>query len=330
MNNSADHTLKKADLSTLGYGPQFKGMEMFVPEIAPDNTYLVPVDPEYRFDNLDAFRILWHSWVREFKRPLHAHRKGVYLHGPTGSGKSSLIEQFFAYMGMPMVRLTWTPKREADDLLSGKTLIDGNLLPVDQGIALAARNGWPVVIHEIDLADPAELVALNDVIEKGVITTPDGDTYVAKRGFVVYATSNSNGTDDDAGIYHGTNSLNTSTLRRFFSLQLDYPDEQAELAFLEAKLPQVDKTFLQGVARVSVKIRDAFVGTLDGKSLSAPISRPEVVDWTELMLAFKSSAGLKAKGINVANYTMGFAYSNRLPASDVIVVNQIIEDFLIQ
>lgn len=327
MNNVADHQIQKKDLADLGYGEMFRRMEMFVPIISSTNAYLIPKDPEYRFDNLNAFRILWHSWVREFKRTESSHRKGVYLHGPTGSGKSSLIEQFFAYMGMPMVRLTWTPKREADDLLAGKTLIDGNLLPVDQGIAMAARNGWPVVIHEIDLADPAELVALNDVIEKGIITTPDGDTFVAKRGFVVYATSNSNGTDDNSGIYHGTNSLNSSTLRRFFSLELDYPSEEAELDFLKAKMPGQDVRVLQGVARVAVKIRQAFAGTMDGLSLSAPISRPETVDWVEMMGTFQ---GLKAKGINVAHYAMGFAYTNRLPASDVIVVNEIIDSYFVQ
>lgn len=327
MNKIANVVVSKKNLADLGYGEMFRPMDMFVPDVAPNNAFLVPKDPEYRFDNLHAFRILWHSWVREFKRTDSSHRKGVYLHGPTGSGKSSLIEQFFAYMGMPLVRLTWTPKREADDLLAGKTLIDGNLLPVDQGIAMAARNGWPVVIHEIDLADPAELVALNDVIEKGVITTPDGDIFVAKRGFCVYATSNSNGTDDDSGSYHGTNSLNVSTLRRFFSLELDYPSEEAEVAFLEAKLPSVSKDILLGVARVVSVIRNAYVGTLDGKSLSAPISRPETVDWVEMMATFQP---LKQKGINVAHYAMGFAYTNRLSKSDVIVVNDIIENHLIK
>lgn len=151
------------------FGPAFAGAQSVGFTGTENNPYLIPVDPGYQFDDIDAMRIMSLAWAREWTRPETAHRKGVLFFGPTGSGKSSFVEQFFANLEVPLLRITWNPKREADQVLSDRVLIDGMLLDRDQAVTIAARQGLPVVINEIDLADPAELVALNDVIERGVI-----------------------------------------------------------------------------------------------------------------------------------------------------------------
>jgi cobaltochelatase CobS len=284
---------------------------------------VVPVDDKYVFDNIDAMRLFMQCWIREWDRPDSWHRKGIYLFGPTGSGKTSFPEQFFARLGVPLVRTTWNPKREADEMVSSKTLVEGCLLDKDQAIAIAARQGLPLLINEIDLADPAELVSLNDIIEKGVITMPSGETFTAARGFIVLCTANTAGVDDEEGIYHGTRSQNGAFLRRFFALSMGYPNEKQELEFLKSVFPGNAEEFLGAVARVVTKIRGAYEGTLDRIRLSMPISRPETMDWVDMM---RRMAPLKSRGVAVAEYTLGLCFYNRLPLADQTAVRQILAD----
>lgn len=318
----SNYTVKPQDMGTIGFGPAFAGGHVPTYVGLSSTPWHVPLDPEYVFDQVDAMRILVQAWIREHTRPDHAHRKGVYLHGPTGTGKTSLPEQFFARLGVPLIRTTWSPKREAEEMIASKTIIGGDLLPVDQAIAIAARNGYPVLINEIDLADPAELVNLNDVIEKGLIVLPDGTSFMAERGFFVCATANTAGEGDETGNYHGTGPLNGSSLRRFYSVEVGYPSEEAEATFLATKLPNVAKDLLEAAAKVVTRIRQAYTGTLDGKRLASPISRPEAVDWIDLMGRF---AYLKTRNIPVAEYAMGFAFSNRLSRKDQLVVEELVK-----
>ena len=319
----SNFTTTMANLETAGFGEQFKAGNTvaFEPNKSP---YLVQPSADYVFDNLDAMRLMCAAWAREWDRSEQQHRKGILFFGPTGSGKSSFVEQFFARLNVPLLRVTWNPKREADQLLSDRVLVDGMLLDRDQALVIAARQGLPVLINELDLADPAELVSLNDVIEKGVITLPNGETFTAKRGFVVFATANTAGTDDEDGVYHGTRSQNASTLRRFFSIKLGYPSEEAEKAFLQKMFPTHTESLLGSVAAVVTKLRQAFEGTLDGKRLSKPISRPETVDWVELLGRFSY---LKNQGKNVVEYALGFAFSNSMTASDQTTVRYIVEQY---
>ena len=254
--------------------------------------------------------------------PTSVTGKGAYLFGPTGSGKTSVIEQFFARLGVPLVKVTWAPRREADDLLHSKTLVDGTLLNVEQAITIAARNGYPVLIDEVDLGDPGELAALNEVIERGLISTPDGTTIRAARGFLIFCTGNTAGAEDEDGTYHGTRSQNAAFLRRFFAVRVGYPDEAAELAFLKQQLPEASEPVLESAARTAVRLRQAYEGTTDNQRLSASISRPEVVDWVDMMQRFHY---LIDRGVNVAEYALGFVFTNRLTAADQRAAQEILK-----
>lgn len=313
------------NMADRGFGQQYQAN---IIGFADNNSpWLVPVDPDYVFDNVEAMRLMHQVWVREWERPDGRHRKGIYFHGPTGSGKTSFVEQFFARLNVPLLRVTWNPKREADELISTQTLVDGDLLPRDQAIAIAAKQGLPLLINEVDLADPGELMALADVVEKGLITLPSGQSFTAKRGFLVFCSGNTAGSEDDYGIHHGTRSQNAAFLRRFFHFRMEYPTEEAEAAFLRKVFPNVSGEPLEAVveaaAKVAVKIRQAFEGTADKERLSAPISRPEVIDWVDMMFRF---APLTNKGVNVAIWAMDVCFANRLNEADRHTVHSIVEN----
>lgn len=305
------------------FGAMFAGA--MLPGVAtppPNNAYLIKVDPEYTFDNVDVFRRLTWTWQREWSRPDNRHRRGLHIFGPQGCGKTTVIEQFFARLNVPLICTTWNPKREAEEMVSSSTLLEGDLLPVDRAILIAARNGWPVLINEIDLADPAELMCLNDIIEKGFITLPDGTTVYAERGFIVFATSNSTGIEDETGAFAGTRSQNAATLRRFYPCRMAYPPEEVERDWLQAQCKAATLEICATVAKVGTKIRQAFDGTADGQRLDKTISRPELLDWLEMQ---HGMSHLATKGINVALYTLMCSYGDHLPKEQHKVLEQIVE-----
>jgi len=321
MNSNTRFDLIKMNMAECGFGSQYKAM---VPGFAEnDSQYLVPINPTYTFDNVDAMRMMQQCWAREFERPENRHRKGILFSGPTGSGKTSFVEQFFARLNVPLLRTTWNPKREAEELISTQTLVDGDLMPKDQAIAIAARMGVPVLINEVNLADPGETVALNDVIEKGLITLPSGQTIQAPRGFVVFATGNTAGGDDEAGIYHGSQNQSEAFRRRFFHCHFGYPDLDAEVAFLTAEFPKATTTLLQNAAKVAIKIRQACDGTADRERLTADFARPQLLDWVDSMFRFEK---LKDKGKNVALFAMDFVFSAGLSEADRNTVHSIVEN----
>lgn len=308
------------DMRACGFGPEFAGD---IPGFSgTDNSpYLVPTDPAYVFDNTEAMRTMYLVWTRELTRDANRHRKGLFISGPTGSGKTSFIEQFFSRLQVPVIRTTWNPKREAEELVHSQTLVDGDILPRNQAIATAAELGIPVLINEIDLAEPGELMALADIIEKGFITRPDAVSFTAKRGFMVFATGNTAGGGDESGMYADTRTQNGAVLRRFFHLHMGYPKIDQELEFLRDAFPNAPDTLLQSSSKVIDMIRRAYDGTANRDRLSAPISRPEALDWIDMMLR---SAGLANKGVNVAQFALNMAFSARLNASDQVVVENIV------
>lgn len=309
-------------MSQCGFGPEFNGP---IPGYSgtEGSPWLVHRDESYVFDCTEAMRVMYLVWTREISRPDHRHRKGLFLHGPTGCGKTSFIEQFFARINVPLIRTTWNPQREAEELVSTNTLVDGDILPKNQAIAKAAQLGIPVLINEIDLAQPGELMALADVIEKGLISRPDGSTFIAERGFIVFATGNTAGNGDDTGLYADTRSQNCALMRRFFHLEMGYPSEENELSFLRETFPAANDALLQNSARVIAMIRQAYDGTASRERLSSPISRPEAIDWVEMMLR---SSGLTEKGVNVASFAMNLAFSARLTDADKMTVDTIVEN----
>lgn len=315
------------DMAQAGFGAAYAGA--IAPAYPPtsDPSWLarcIPVDPAYAFDDRHVLRLMLFAWSREWFRKESHPRKGVFLFGPTGSGKTTYIEQFFARLNVPLVRVTWKPRQEANDVLFTQTLQNGNVATVEQGIVLAARNGWPLLINEADLADPAELMTLNDVIDKGLITLPDGTVITAARGFMVFITANTAGSMDETGSYAGTRPLNAATLRRFYFRELAYATEEKELEWLRdafAGYLQVDEPLLKAAASVATKLRQAYEGTLDGMRMQHPMSRPELFDWVEMLA--RQGAGLSKHGENAAVYTLDNAFANRLSAADRLTAQTI-------
>ena len=72
----------------------------------------------------------------------------VYITGPSGNGKSAMIEQLCAKHNRPMIRVNLTAAADEEMLIGSKTLINGNIEVIDGPVIKAMRMGAILLIDE--------------------------------------------------------------------------------------------------------------------------------------------------------------------------------------
>jgi midasin (ATPase involved in ribosome maturation) len=124
----------------------------------------------------------------------------VILTGPPGCGKTSLPIALAARLGRPCVRFNLDGETRRSHLIGiSRPATDENgalTLRFDEGkFVQALREGWWIVLDELDIAPPNVTAALHSVLEDvRVLTIPEtGETVHAHPEAAIFATGNTFG-----------------------------------------------------------------------------------------------------------------------------------------
>lgn len=172
--------------------------------------------------------------------------------GPKGCGKSMFAKDFFGNLNVPMLRINMSDGVTEENFIGTRTLRDGNVEWVNGLLVDAMENGYPLNAEEINGARENVLIALNMVMDTGMLTLgEDGGRVVrAAPGFMVIGTMNP---PED---YAGVNDMNQATRDRFtFNLTFDYLPEDREVQVVMAQSGFRDEATVTSLVRVANDLR---------------------------------------------------------------------------
>jgi cobaltochelatase CobS len=195
----------------------------FVPSI--NSTYVI--DPKLASDILQAWEL----------------NEKVLCYGPTGAGKSSLIEQLCARTYRPFVRVNCTGDMDSSMIFGQLTAKDGSTIWVDGAATEAVKYGAVFAWDEWDVTPPEISMGLQWLLEddgKLFLKEMPGSTkdkqIIPHKDFRLVAIGNTQGQGDDTGAHAGTNVQNSATLDRFgTAVFVDYLPAAVEEKIITSK-----------------------------------------------------------------------------------------------
>ncbi len=238
----------------------------------------------------------------------------LYIFGPTGSGKTSLVRQLAARLNYPVFDVTGHGRLEFPDLAGHLSLHNGSMAFQYGPLALAMRYGGIFLLNEIDLLDPATATGLNGVLDGGPLCIPEngGEIINPHPMFRFVATANTNGASDDCGLYQGTLRQNIALMDRFWLCEVGYPAPATEELLLERVASSIPQDTRKGMVSFANEVRRLFVGESDtqkhGEIIEVTFSTRTLIRWATLTIRFQP---LARQGIQPIRYALDRALGFR-------------------
>ena len=250
-----------------------------------EKSKLVPeIDKDYVFDNETTKAILMGL----------KYNKRVLIQGFHGTGKSTHIEQVAARLNWPCVRINLDGHISKVDLLGKDTIILENekqITKFQEGVLpWSIQNPVILVFDEYDAGRPEVMFVIQRVLEKsGKLTLLDQNKIIEPhRYFRIFATSNTIGLGDSAGIYHGTQQINQGQIDRWSIVStLNYLDPKIEEKIVTKKVGKgldEKKNHIPNMVRLANLTRDGF----KNNDISTLMSPRTTITWAENYKIFGS------------------------------------------
>ena len=187
----------------------------------------------------------------------------TYITGPTGNGKSTMVEQICAKNQRDLIRINLNTMSDEEQLIGSKTLEDGNVTVVEGPVLIAMRTGSVLLLDEIDAGAANTLLCLQPILEgKPYYFKLKNEVITPAPGFNIIATANTKGKGSDDGRYIGTNVLNEAFLERFaVTFEQSYPTQATELKIVKNLMTShdcVDDGFAENLVKWAESIRRTF------------------------------------------------------------------------
>lgn len=288
--------------------------------------YVPPVLDHYRFNDR-----LVRSLLNWFYLPAG---DSCLLLGPTGSGKSSVVEQVAGRLNWPTITVSAHSRMEMPELTgynlpqTDKLTGDLKTVFVDGPLTLAMRHGYVFVLDEYDTLDPSVTVGLHAVMEGRplVIAENGGEIIQPHPSFRFVACGNTAGQGDETGLYAATMQQNLASLDRFRAFKVGYMEAKDEEALLREMFPDMDSSsgiegdesfdIIGSMVKIANSIRDQHQG-LGGNYLSVTMSTRTLVRWAGLANGY-----VEAEEATPLKLALEQALLNRCDAVQEEAINQ--------
>lgn len=174
----------------------------------------------------------YHPVAREVEVFKNCAESGLplMLKGPTGCGKSRLVEHMAARLGRPLITVACHDETSAVDLV-GRYLVEGGQTRWQDGpVTRAVREGAILYLDEIAEARPDVVVVIHPLTDhrRRLLVERHNEEIEAAPGFLLVISFN-------PGYQKGLKELRPSTRQRFVGLTFTYPTPAVELEILQGE-----------------------------------------------------------------------------------------------
>lgn len=184
-------------------------------------------------------------------RATSTRRFPVLLQGPTSSGKTSMIKYLAMLTGNKFVRINNHEHTDLQEYLGTYVSGSDGKLQYQEGVLIhALRNGYWVVLDELNLAPTDILEALNRLLDDNrELLIPETQQFVRPHpNFMLFATQN------PPGLYGGRKTLSRAFRSRFLELHFDdIPEDELETILRERS--QIAPSFCTRIVSVYKKLK---------------------------------------------------------------------------
>jgi MoxR-like ATPase len=246
--------VKDTPAATVQVGGVFMGIPRNSPEaVSAMSDYLKSLIPDRRVF-VESARQEYRLLANRYRRSLNGQTTKAHMLvvGPTGCGKSELVKSFFHEVQVPLVRMNFSDGVTEDQFIGTRTLVDGEVVFQDGIGTMAAELGLPFLADEINGARENILMALNGLMDTGMLVIPEDNNRVvkAKAGFMVVGTMNP---PED---YAGVNEMNMATKNRFtYSLPFTYLEPALERKVIMDQTGCTDADLVKNIVALANDLR---------------------------------------------------------------------------
>ncbi|RAO66769.1 uncharacterized protein BHQ10_002781 [Talaromyces amestolkiae] len=188
--------------------------------------------------------------LKNLLRASSTRRFPILLQGPTSSGKTSMVEYLAKVSGNKFVRINNHEHTDLQEYLGSYVSTDDGSLKYQEGVLVEAlRNGYWIVLDELNLAPSDVLEALNRLLDDNrELFLPETQEVIQPHpNFMLFATQN------PAGLYGGRKVLSRAFRNRFLELHFDDIPED-ELEYILRERTQIAPSFCSRIVSVYKKL----------------------------------------------------------------------------
>lgn len=255
-------------------------------------------DEDYVFRPFELLRVLYAIITNQ----------RAYLHGHTGTGKTTLVEQVASRLNWPFMRINFDSEISRMDLLGRDVLTNEGGVTTSKFVdgVLPQMMSGPYIgcFDEIDFVRPDVGYVMQRALEgNGLLLTEDGGRMIKPhRMFRMFATGNTVGQGDEFGMYQGARPQSLALLDRFTVwVNVDYMSASERKKLIAARVPSLGPDMLAKIDKYVNEHLEAFKGA----KVLQPISPRSYIALAQAAVTFTSffPAGRESKAFEQAFQT---------------------------